>query len=84
MKKNQEKLTDIEILRVENALLATELMQTKLERAGRNKNEIVREIIAAHGFDPSSKVLFPQGIIEGEKLSGPVGIVKDDKTSDGK
>ena len=76
-----EQLTEVEMLKLHKALLTMDVFRLQFEKAEREKNEMVRDIIAAHRFAPNSTVKFPEGILEGERLDGPKAI-SDDQGSD--
>ena len=79
--KDTERLTETEMLKIENALLKLQKLELLSNQANEEKNRVVQEIITAHGYDHKSKIKYPEGIIEGAKFK-KLAVVKNDKGSE--
>ena len=77
---DKEQLTEVEMLKIEKALLSIDVLRLRLENVEKEKNELIQSIVIAHKFEKDATIQYPQGFIQGKKLKTLK--VVDDKGSD--
>ena len=83
-KTSSEKLTEVEILKFNNVMLQIQNLNLQLGSSQQLRESLIAEVMRDHGFAPGAKINLDgvRSTITGERLSGPTGVVKDDKGSD--
>lgn len=66
-----ERITEVELLRVNNAVLEIENRLLRLRDAERRRDTLLASILKDHGYTVDAKIRLSDGVIEGEKeISG--------------